>query len=69
MELFDEAEVSSLSPKAQWMVKHRISTFAPLPDAADDRWQATAPGIVVKGGTEEEALLNLALKLKLTYYK
>lgn len=69
MELFEEAEVSSLSPKAEWMVKHRISTFAPLPDAEDDRWQATTPGIVVKGGTEEEALLNLALKLKLTFYK
>lgn len=65
MELFDDSEVTSLSPKDQWKKKHGIQTKQ---DELSEDWTAWKGDDLTTGHTEQQALLKLARRLKLTFY-
>lgn len=71
-DLFSADEITSLSPKGDWMVRHNISTHAPEDDE-NGVWRAwVGHGLsvtVFTGPTEEAALLKLASRFKLTFYR
>lgn len=78
MELFSEDEMSKLSPKLLWMKEHNINVFeieeSELEEHIGD-WIACQGEIGPNNSTntqwanEEGALLKLAGRLKLTFYR
>lgn len=67
-DLFSESEMASLSPQSKWMDEHGIKAWAPGED--QHYWIAEhKDGKSAKANTKEGALLGLASKLRITFYR
>lgn len=66
-EFFEAAEVTALSPKEQWKQDHGISAVRTMEGySARAREFGSKVGL---GDTEEDALVDLALKLKIADWR
>ena len=81
-ELFAPEEVTVKSPRLEWIARHSIEVTPPLPESEriedglgdyDDQcmWHAFAKDehYHAKGWTEDQALLTIARKMGITFYK
>lgn len=63
MNLFDLPE--SKSPRLMWMEKHGVWTAEITMRGRFQWWEATSNGITGKGATEDDAIVDLAIKLEI----